>query len=68
MKKFWVVVKDSGQELLPCSIRYCKEQEANEEAERLSANHGITFFVLELVGAVGPTSPPVSWTPIEKQS
>ena len=48
-RKFWVVMGTMGLSHSP--YRHLSEQAAFTEAERLSRQHGGTFFVLEAKGA-----------------
>jgi len=56
---FWVVAKDTP--MLHCSKRHDTFASAEAEAKRLAAKEHRRFFVLEVVGAAIPQTPPIVW-------
>lgn len=63
MEKFWVVMRDKDQSYV--SKRHPDMNSAQEEAMRLAKKENHRFFVLECMGAVQPSTPPVEWVVAE---
>jgi len=59
MKKFWMVIRE--KEGAGTFIRHDTITDATNEAERLCKKEGGTFYVLEVVGAYMPETPPIKW-------